>query len=253
MRLPLPARILLGCCIFAMSAAPAARVQTARTMVRAYDPRRAVPDRPMPKADSLLLQRVVLPEARRHWAESEDREMEEFVEECGEGFQLWGGPAEGSFTRPGARQRAYLYWYCNVSRVMGGLGGIAVVEDGRVAAHVPFPTTAYGLEAVPDLDGDGRSEMMMEDGDYGQGIGFYVASFASVAPGGRELRWLGTYDIGGDDCGTVRDRVRREGVALLVRPGPRPRFFRQRLVGTCDDSPRWSPRGRLEPAVTVEW
>jgi hypothetical protein len=249
MRLPFAARILLGCCIFAMSAATAARVQTTRGLVRVYDPRRPNPPGSLLRADSLLLHGAVLPAARRKW--SKDAEMREFLDDCGEGFQVWDG-AEGSFTRPGARQRAYLYSYCFVSRVMGGVGGIAVIEDGRVVAHVPFESTSYGLDAVPDLNGDGRSEMMIHDGDYGQGIGVYVGSFATLEPGGRTLRWLGTYHVGTEDCGTVRDRVRHRGVALFVRPGSRPRFFQQRLIATCDEPTRWTSRGSLEPAVAVD-
>jgi len=120
-------------------------------------------------------------------------------------------------------------------------------------AHVPFVTTAYGLHAVPDLDGDGRTELMIEDGDYGQGVGDYTGSFVTIAPGGRDLRWLGTYHIGSEDCGTVRDRVRREGYALFVRPGPRPRFFQLPLTAGCEDPPRWNNREPLKPAVPVEW
>ncbi|HEX8691941.1 MAG TPA: hypothetical protein VF746_05960 [Longimicrobium sp.] len=243
MRLPFSARILLGCCIFTVSAAAVARVQTTRMLVRVYDPRLAPPPLEPSAADSLLLQREVRPAAHRRW--------EGTLDDCGDDFEVMGA-ADGSFTRPGARQRVLLYRYCFVSHVIGGLGGIAVVEDGRVVAHFPFVTTATGIAAVPDLNGDGRSELLIGDGGYLMGESWSYASFAAVEPGGRGLRWLGAFDTGHDDCGMDRDRPRREGAVLLARPGARPAFFRQRLTAGCGDASRWVRRGWLEPAVPAD-
>ncbi len=66
--------------------------------------------------------------------------------------------ADGSFTHKGAKQRAYLYRYSYTN-------GVVVTEGGKVVAHYSGDPGDYALfiasSKLPDLNGDGRSELVL--------------------------------------------------------------------------------------------
>lgn len=66
--------------------------------------------------------------------------------------------ADGSFTHKGAKQRAYLYRYSYTN-------GVVVTEGGKVVAHYSGDPGDYALfiasSKSPDLNGDGRSELVL--------------------------------------------------------------------------------------------
>lgn len=66
--------------------------------------------------------------------------------------------ADGSFTRKGAKQRAYLYRYSYTN-------GVVVTEGGKVVAHYSGDPGDYALfialSKTSDLNGDGRSDLVL--------------------------------------------------------------------------------------------
>lgn len=66
--------------------------------------------------------------------------------------------ADGSFTRKGAKQRAYLYRYSYTN-------GVVVTENSKVVAHYSGDPGDYALfiaaRKASDLNGDGRSELVL--------------------------------------------------------------------------------------------
>lgn len=230
---------LLLACAAVLAFVPSIRAQA---MVRVFDPRRPYVEHRTTRADRALLERVALPAARRRWAGTEDN--------CAEGFQVEDAAA-GAFTRAGARQRAFLYTYCRPSRVLA-LGGITIVEGGRVVAHVLRDGIEHSIYAIADVDRNGRHEMVLVDGSTNQGHTWQRATLLELEPGGRALRSLGTFWVRDDDCGTLNEDPREEIQAVYARPGRRPRFFQQTYLGNCSrDRPRWTRHGALKP-VTPE-
>ncbi len=65
---------------------------------------------------------------------------------------------DGSFTRKGAKQRAYLYRYSYTN-------GVVVTENSKVVAHYSGDPGDYALfiaaRKAPDLNGDGRSDLVL--------------------------------------------------------------------------------------------
>ncbi len=220
----------------ALASAPPVRAQST-TLV--FDPRTPSARPRVSGADSQLLERVARPAARRRWQGVGD--------ECRDGFAVE-DVAAGAFTRAGARQRAFLYSYCRMGRV-GGRGGVAVVENGRVVAHVMMEGTQYGIRAARDVNRNGRDEMVLVDGSTGQGITVESASLMELAPGNGALAKLATFAVSEDNCATRGAGARPEANVIHARPGRTPRFYQQAYRGTCADRPRWTPAGALKPVT----
>jgi hypothetical protein len=74
------------------------------------------------------------------------------VEETPEGVEIV-GVAEGSFTKPNSRQKAYLYERCRAGRSFG-IGGLIVIEVEKVAAHFAYGENglSFGLISLPDIN-----------------------------------------------------------------------------------------------------
>jgi len=229
---------LLAALAAALASAPSVRAQPT---VLVFDAR-LQPARPRGSgADSLLLERVARPAARRRWRGVGD--------ECRDGFAVE-DVAAGAFTRAGARQRAFLYRYCRMGRV-GGRGGVAVVEGGRVVAHVMMEGTQYGIRAARDVNRDGRDEMVLVDGSTGQGITVETAALMQMAPRNDALVKLAAFPVGEDNCATRSAGARQDTNVIRARPGRAPRFYQQAYRAPCAGRPRWTPVGALKP-VTPE-
>src|SRR5688572_16836001 len=63
------------------------------------------------------------------------------------------GTAEGSFTKPASKQKAFLYERCRSGRSFG-IGGILVAENDKVAAHYSYGENGLfsGILSAPDVD-----------------------------------------------------------------------------------------------------
>lgn len=169
--------------------------------------------------------------ARRHW-ESQNDDVS------------WApgvaGVARGAFTQPGADQTAVLYtvgWSGHCCT----FGGLAIVQDGRLVRNVALAYGGFGLRALPDVDGDGRDEVVFVGGGTGQGHTETSVFIEEVAEAGME-RW-GQAVVYEDDCGM--DGSGASATRLTVEPGPTPAFFAERFEngGACAGAGAWTPAG----------
>jgi hypothetical protein len=146
--------------------------------------------------------------ARAHWS-AQDPDYEEETRVM--------AVAEGSFTGSGAAQQAVLYLMSLWPRCCPRMG-IAVVEDGALVRNVGFEAPTQLLTAVPDLDGDGRDELVMV-GSFGMGgENSTSATLVSLADSG--LRTWGGSMIGYDSCAGSGSG----GMAARITAVPGPEF-----------------------------
>ncbi len=123
--------------------------------------------------------------------------------------------------------------------------GIVIVEDQQILAHFVYDGTSgdYAILAVPDVDGDGLSEILVVSGSTGQGQTTSVGDLLGwSAKGIKKLGLLDTYE---DDCGTGQTKT---AFRILAQPGPKPSFFRQEYQGTCERK-GWRKTGPPQPFV----
>ncbi len=164
----------------------------------------------VPSAHQAVVRREILPEARRLWAR---------VENCRDEFRPL-DIAAGSFTAPGAPQRAVLYRFCETGHDFAR-GGVAILQAGRVVAHVTLDDAQPdGLRALPDVDRDGVSELMLVDNAMHQGQATTLVSIVQLVPGG--VRSFGVTGVLNDDTGTGRRGARAAASVLYVTPARRP-------------------------------
>ena len=214
---PLLLLALCGC-------APAGRAQVLRPV---YDGRAEAQSPAPSEAEAQLVRRSALPKARQFW--HDDRA-------CQPEFQVLGA-AGGSFTRPQAAQRAVLYRFCATGHNFAN-NGIAVLEGGSVVAHVAYSGGEdHAIKAVPDIDGNGLSEIVLSNGATNQGYTVSVAILIELSPSG--VKKLGVADAYEDDCG-VAERCRMTAYKISVRPGPSPVFYREAFSRRNE---RWTKTG----------
>lgn len=134
------------------------------------------------------------------------------------------GVAGGRFTDDQRQQQAFLLRYCR-SEGVNVLWGLVVEDRERVVRHVTFPSTGVtALEALPDLNADGRQELLFNGGDTSMGITVSTVSIVSFADG--EARDLGSLRTYRNKCGAYQPSAPvKEAVRLEAVPGDRPRFF----------------------------
>ncbi len=188
-------------------------------------------------AEAALLERVVRVQAREAWRGDDA---------CSDDFTVL-GRASGAFTRPGASQTAVLYRFCDVGR-QNGMSGIAVLESGRVAAHVVFEGgSESGISALPDIDQDGLSEV--EIAGFGSGQGDLDGGVAIVEIGPGAVKKLGFFATYHDDCGSDGPRLTERAAALYAEPGASPRYFVERFTRPCGASTRWRASAGRVPVL----
>lgn len=153
--------------------------------------------------------------------------------------------AEGAFTQAGAEQQAVLYLMGLWPRCCPKVG-IAVVEDGRLVRNVAFEGSFQGLYAVPDLDGDGLDELVL-DGTYGMG-GSWTRSVNLAAFGPDGLVERGGTTISYDAC-AAGSSDGGEAAWVLATPGTPPTFTVERYVRASCEAEAWEPQGAPEPLV----
>lgn len=159
------------------------------------------------------------------------------------------GAARGAFTKPGADQTAVLYtvgW----SGHCCSFGGLAIVEGGSLVRNVALSYGGYGLRTLPDVDGNGRNELVFVGGGTGQGHTETSVFVEEVGEAGMD-RW-GQAFVYEDDCGM--DGRGASATRLTVEPGPTPAFFAERFEndGACEDAGSWTPAGPRAPVTLDE-
>lgn len=165
--------------------------------------------------------------------------------ECGE--VMFQDITGGSFTAPGAGERAVL-WQCSGGMPMQGRQvGVVVMADGQVTAAVDFHGgNTWAIGALPDINSNGRDEILLRGGFIHMGESHDFFSVIEVLPAG--VSKLGRFQGELDLCGTVAEGEPAEmpvAYRYQVRPGPVPTFYRERFVKT-DCEGEWVRQGELE-------
>lgn len=154
------------------------------------------------------------------------------------------GMASGSFTKPNARQKAYLYELCRSGRAFG-IGGIVVVENSKTVAHYVYGENGLdsNLVAVPDINQNGFSEIMLIGGGSGQGYTQGAVEFIELTPGG--VKTFGIADTYEDNFGTESARKSAKAFKISVLPGKNPVFLRESFVRRSEAG-KWMLSGKSQ-------
>lgn len=216
----MPFRFLLIFALAILLNCPAPGDAAAQGAKRIYDGRLSPKPGILLPSEQALLKEKVLPAAAR-WQKQGDSI-------CTGGDDAAGlDAAMGSFTRPASVQRAILYRYCTTGHNRA-VNGIAVIENGQLAAHVLYEggwDNAIG--AIPDLNGNGRSEIIVASGGTNQGVTWKSIAVIEVSDGG--VAKFGRLQTFSDDCG-VNESCRAEACRLSAKAGKAPVFYREDFV-----------------------
>jgi hypothetical protein len=198
-------------------------------------------------AEELLLNNSVLPAAKTAWhARQRDTDcMPDFPSKFLD-------VAAGSFTRAAGRQRAILYKFCTVGQGMA-LNGIAIIENDKLVAHLIYDGGEdYAIGALPDIDGNGLSEIVLTGGGTNQGVTWQA--IAMVAIDGAKITKFGHIGTSSDDCGRNETHGKTEAKKISVKAGSTPAFFSEVFVRRgCEDQPvNWKKLGALAPLTLEE-
>jgi hypothetical protein len=116
--------------------------------------------------------------------------------------------------------------------------GIAIIEGGSMVAHIVYDGGEdYSIGALPDINGNGLSEIILGDGSTNQGYTVSVAVLIEASPGAVK-KW-GIADVYEDNCGTM-DECQMTAYKISVKPGPTPIFYREAYKKIND---RWTKAG----------
>ena len=156
------------------------------------------------------------------------------------------GNAEGSFTKPDAAQKAFLYERCRSGRSFG-IGGIMIVEDEKVVAHYVYGENGLylSISSLPDINQNGLSEIIFEGGGTGQGYTVGAIDIFEFKAG--NLAFLGDAETYSDNGGAVENEQKALATAykISVEPSANPIFWRETYEkkGTAEN---WSLDKRAE-------
>jgi hypothetical protein len=206
----------------ALLAAPGVRAQSPKPI---FDGRLTLKPAVLSTAEEKLMKDKVVPDARRQWHERGRDGV------CEVGFQPTAlDAAPGSFTAPKAAQKAILYKYCTFGHDMA-LDGIAVIENGRLVAHVIFEGGENrAIGALPDINGNGLSEIAITGGATNQGItSAWIAIIELTAGDVTRLGRTATYS---DDCGVNEKSCKITANRISVIAGKTPAFYREVFTDT---------------------
>jgi len=198
-----------------------------------YDGRLTLNTTKLSPSEEALFKEKVLPSVR-NWHEQES----ELV--CNPGFEATAiDIAQGAFTRPKSDQRAILYSYCVTGHNMA-LNGIAIIDNDQVVAHIVYEGAwNNAIGAMPDLNGNGLSEILVASGGTNQGI--TRASISIIELSGNGVMKFGWTETFSDNCGGGDDNCKAEASRLSVKAGKTPVFYREAFVNK--DGGKWVRSG----------
>ena len=154
------------------------------------------------------------------------------------------GMTNGSFTKPNAQQKAYLYELCRSGRAFG-IGGIVVVENSRIVAHYVYGENGLDsdIAALPDINQNGFSEIMLIGGGTGQGYTQNAVEIIELTPGG--VNAFGIADTYEDNFGTEDAKKSATAYKISVLSGKTPVFFREAYTRKSE-SGKWLLKGKSQ-------
>jgi hypothetical protein len=200
-----------------------------------YDARVSPQPARLSSAEEMLMNETILSAAHDIWR---DRE-------CSADFEILDS-AQGSFTEPRSDQKAVLYRYCMTGHNFA-LNGIAIIENDQVVAHIVYEGTwDYEIDALPDMNGNGLSEMLVAAGGTNMGETWGVIALCEFD--GHGIKKIGHTDTYADNCG-IEHATGAEASRLYARVGKTPVFYRETFMTTCTGDDPWKKSGAIEQIV----
>jgi hypothetical protein len=209
--------------LFFLTVWQAASESPAEKLMAVYDARLSPKPAKLAPADVALTRRA----ARSAWGNRQN---------CDSGFEAL-DIANGSFTRAQASQKAILYRHCTTGHNFA-LDGIAIVEDGKLITHLAYEGAwDNAIGALPDINRNGLSEIIVATGGTNQGITWGVVSIIELAADG--VAKLGHFETYEDNCGAL-DKKKSTIHKLYVKAGANPVFYRETFSKRgCDNRSNW--------------
>lgn len=166
-------------------------------------------------AEIQLIKRYALPKARSAWRSDQY---------CTEGFEAI-SVAQGSFTKANSKQKAVMYRFCVKGHDIAN-NGIVIIEGGKITAHIIYNGGEdNSIQTLPDINGDGLSEIILDGGATHQGYTESMAIPITLSAAGTKS--YGMAIVFEDDCGANPDRCKTLAYKITVRPGTNPTFYRE--------------------------
>lgn len=138
------------------------------------------------------------------------------------------GIAEGAFTKPNAKQKAFLYTLCSSGSSHFGVGGIIVFENDKAVSHYVYGENGLdqGMIVLPDINKDGRDELVLLDFQVHQGYGGGTISLVEFPDG--NFNFIGSASIYSDDSGAAEDEkdTKANAYDIFAQPAANPVFYR---------------------------
>lgn len=191
-------------------------------------------------SEELLMKSKILPAARKFWDNQEDDLT------CGEDSEsVFLDIAKGSFTRPGANQKAILYRYCDTGHNFA-LNGIVVIEDSLIIFHIAYSGGwDSSIGALPDINGNGLSEIVVSSGGSNMGKTWKVITVIELSKG--SIKKFGQTQVYWDNCGE-KENGTAEAYKLFVRKGQTPSFYRETFINkkVCEEIGSWKKSETLK-------
>lgn len=136
------------------------------------------------------------------------------------------GAASGSFTKQKSSQTAYLYELCRSARTFG-IGGIVIVENGKVVSHNTYGDNGlgYDIASLPDINQNGLSEIVLISGGMGQGFTFGGIEIIEIGANG--VMSFGFAETYSDDYGVGNAKSLGTAYRITAQTGKTPVYFRE--------------------------
>lgn len=216
-------------CLF-MCAALVGGVQ-AQSPVEIADGRTARPEADVSSWEGASSVLQALDAARKYWL-ARDASYEEEVRVL--------ATATGAFTTPGVEQQGVLYVMSLWPRCCPKTG-LAILEGDQLVRNVAFESVVQDLWAIPDLDGDGRNELVF-DGTFGMG-GQWSRSVTLVGFGEAGLRDLAGAMINDDACAAGVEGATAARLSFV----PGAEIMVEHFSKTTCEAETWDIAGNPEP------
>lgn len=157
------------------------------------------------------------------------------------------GSADGSFTRPGSKQRVYLYAVCSMGSSHFGVGGIVIFENNKAVTHYVYGENGLdgGIETTADIDNDGMAEIVLSDLQVHQGYAGGAITVLNFI--GGNLKIVGTASNFSSNSGAAENEkdIVAEAHDISVEPGKTPVFYRDVYVSKGSDE-NWTVSKKAE-------
>jgi hypothetical protein len=214
--------VVFGVCLMALSI-------SAQAPVIINDPTVEAAKVELSAAEQGLMDKSILPKVRAKL----------LGDACEETIEV-SGRVQGAFTKAGANQTLIFYQFCQTGNGLGSVG-VAVFENGRVAANVVSAESGWSADArvLPDINQNGVDEIALYySGGMHQGAGGTGVDIMEFSAGGlKGIGWFQAEEF------TETSPVM--GYKVSVKPGKSPTFLREKYIQNA--AGKWRKSGMILP------